>query len=1566
MTIDGAKRYVVPSDAQPLVAAKLADRELFNVTRLAREGLADSGKPLPVIIDYRDRRKGKKRLSESTLRRHAKAIPGGKTRRAIEGTDLVSFAVDRKKRGTAWSALTNAEVARNGTKPALRGEARRLLLDATVHATLDQSVPRIGSPKAWEAGFKGQGVKVAVLDTGLDPGLDFGNSVVGGKSFVPGDTSPLTDGHGHGTHVASIIGGRGLAGTPTRRGVAPEADLLIGKVFDSQGSGPTSDIIAGMRWAAEEKHADIVNMSLGGAVEDESSDVMAQAVEDLSESTGALFVVAAGNSGPRAQTIESPGIAPSALTVGAVTKSDQGWGYSSVGPRKSDGGVKPEISAPGVDIVAARAEGTSMGNPVDANYTSASGTSMATPHVAGSAALLKQQHPDWNGTRIKAALVGSAKDIGLTAYQSGAGRVQVDKAVTQTVLAEPDTLNLGKSTSEQPRQFSRTVTYRNTGNAPVTLTLSASARNAKGVVLDIQLSASTLTVPAEGTGQVQLTASTPTGAFGRYQGKLIARTGEQTVTTALGLEMVKPTRKVTFRAIDRDGTALGGQALTVFPLDDPDRESAEYVLNGNGALYLPEGRYAFGLNGRLGATGATGAGDMYAIHPEMRIVSDVTVDFDARKTTPIRVNTANPSLMAKSGLSWLRTSDDHAPMGVSTLNAAEQVYVLPTSTPLTTGTFSFGYYGQWLKPQVTLDYGNLRQHATYLAFDREFATRLEPKLEMFAAGQYQAGLVYAGDGGPGQLPAQGGGRVALIQRPATGEAGTTLARRLKDAGYAGALVLDARDGYDSRTELAAGGEILPVATLSRADGLALLRATGLQVGQSAEIRLTSSPKLDEVWNVAKFWRGQIPSDPQITMTASNTAVRNVVLPATKASRHFETNVPSPTDMRHSIQVSGYGYWGPITRREYYPVDSGLRWQRAVMPYDDTQAYWAWTRWDSFAEGSSRTETRGAAPMRPGQYARSNRPREGFGARPTPLFLGRQGNTLYSAPVILGGEGHSEMGGPALSDNGTMAPGTSLTATLSRGGTAVQPRVDPETKLPLYDVPSDDSTYQYRLVYKSPLPRFTDYEVDTTWEFTSKAPGGDAAPSGYACGDAGSPNTEGCAATPLLLLDYSLPHDIGYTIPANTITSLHVNGYHQPGAAQSGLTGVQTSASYDGGETWQPVSTTRSSGDDFVAALSTPNQPGVKVTLRFTAQDSVGKAVSQTFKNVVTLRESHGIAAGSNHTVAVKNDGTLWAWGANSTGQLGNASTVSSSTPVRVNGLTGVARTSGSIAAGDHHSLAVKSDGTVWAWGANNQGQLGDGTTTTRASPIRVSGLDQVTAVATRRDLSLALKGDGTVWSWGNGTSVASKVSGLSDIKSLAAGFNHSLAVKSDGTVWAWGLNQNGQLGDGTTTARSAPVQVSGLSGVSTRPDAVAAGVTHSLAVKTDGSVWAWGGNSNGQLGDGTTIQHNTPIRVSELTGVGSVGAGIWHSLALRPGSGIYAWGRNDAGQLGSGSTEGNSATPVEIPGLTAGTGITGGTGHSACIRPDGSVWTWGSNNSGQLGVGGITDTNKPVQVNGLP
>ncbi|MHB1126948.1 MAG: RCC1 domain-containing protein [Bacillota bacterium] len=391
-------------------------------------------------------------------------------------------------------------------------------------------------------------------------------------------------------------------------------------------------------------------------------------------------------------------------------------------------------------------------------------------------------------------------------------------------------------------------------------------------------------------------------------------------------------------------------------------------------------------------------------------------------------------------------------------------------------------------------------------------------------------------------------------------------------------------------------------------------------------------------------------------------------------------------------------------------------------------------------------------------------------------------------------------------------------------------------------------------------------------------------------------------------------------------------------------------------------------------------PGVKYGVHVKAKKDGAESEWSAMANLATplgipTDRRAGIEGGYYHTVAFKSDGSAWSWGNNGYGQLGDNTTSNKSTPVQVKGAGGVGTLTNvvSTSAGYYHSLAMKNDGTVWAWGQNSSGQLGDNTTTQRNAPVQVMGLTSVVAVAAGSSHSLALKSDGTVWAWGSGaygalgdntglsryTPVQVKGPGgtgfLTGVVAIYANGSSSLALKSDGTVWAWGNNYYGQLGDNSTTNRLAPVQVSSLTNVV----AVAAGSSHSMALKSDGSVWTWGYNGYGQLGDNTTTNRLTPIQVKGsggtgfLTGVVAITAGSYHSLALKSDGTVWAWGANGFGQLGNNST-GASFTPVQAVAsgstpITSIVKISAGYSHSLALKSDGSAYAWGDASWGQLG-----------------
>jgi alpha-tubulin suppressor-like RCC1 family protein len=297
-----------------------------------------------------------------------------------------------------------------------------------------------------------------------------------------------------------------------------------------------------------------------------------------------------------------------------------------------------------------------------------------------------------------------------------------------------------------------------------------------------------------------------------------------------------------------------------------------------------------------------------------------------------------------------------------------------------------------------------------------------------------------------------------------------------------------------------------------------------------------------------------------------------------------------------------------------------------------------------------------------------------------------------------------------------------------------------------------------------------------------------------------------------------------------------------------------------------------------------------------------------------------VSAGYGHTCALTSAGGVKCWGWNTSGQLGDGTTITRSIPVDVTGLTsGVT----AISAGYLHTCALTSNGGVKCWGENDSGELGDGSTTNRHTPVVVSGL-------------------------------------TSGVTTISAGYSHTCALTSAGGVKCWGDNELGQLGDGTTTNQTTPVDVSGLtSGVI----AVSAGHFHSCAITSTGDVKCWGLNGVGQLGDGTTTNHYTPVDVSGLTsGAAAISARGDFTCTLTSAGGVKCWGDNRDGQLGNGTTS-ESTTPVDVSSLANGvTAVSAGGKHTCALTSSGGVKCWGDNEYGQLGDGTTTNRSTPVDV----
>jgi subtilisin family serine protease len=641
--------HVIPGDVAHLVG-RLLDLDLFNVSALQRMGYADARAPsLPLIVQRR------------TARRPP-ALAAASLRPVRELASLRATAVRQPRAAAAKLGAALAETGTSGshTTGKLAG-VTRVWLDRRFRATdLDPNLTQVGAPAAWSAGLTGKGVKVAVLDTGIDTTHpDLRGKVVASADFA--ESGSTTDHFGHGTHVASIVAGTGARAAGARKGVAFGASLLNGKVLDDSGFGTDSGIIAGMEWAARQK-ARVVNMSLGGFPTD-GTDPMSQAISRLTARHRTLFVVAAGNSGPGEQTVENPGVATAALTVGAVDADDRLADFSGRGPRLGDYAMKPDITAPGVDIVAARAAGTALGDPVNQWYTRLTGTSMATPHVAGAAAIMAQRWPAWTPARIKAVLMGTADpnpDLGV--YEQGGGRLDIGHAIDQRLIARRANVDYGYFRYPQTdlRPVTKALPLLNLGPAAATVGLRVELETQAGDPAPagmVSVAPSRLTLAPGAEASAQVTVDAAAGPPGRYSGAVIATpAGGPAVRVPIGFYKEPERYDLTLKAVGRDGKPAAFADAGVMNVDDGQlfADFVSFDETGSATLRVAPGHYHI--------MGFVAGGDFDTVSmvgdPETRVSGDTTFTLDARRARPVRVRVRGVDTDASSAdLGYTRLDD---------------------------------------------------------------------------------------------------------------------------------------------------------------------------------------------------------------------------------------------------------------------------------------------------------------------------------------------------------------------------------------------------------------------------------------------------------------------------------------------------------------------------------------------------------------------------------------------------------------------------------------------------------------------------------------------------------------------------------------------------------------------------------------------------------------------------------------------------------------------------------------------------------------------------------------------
>ncbi|GAA2108456.1 S8 family peptidase [Actinomadura alba] len=1198
VTQNGEDLVVLPRDVASLVPERL-DPELFNVTGLREQHYDDaSSRTLPLIVTY-----------ANTVRGAPVPMPATSSPRRLESVNGAGVQADKKqagKLGTALSRLARSTGrSRMSATDPLAG-VEKIWLDRLVKANLEQSVPQVHAPEAWQAGYDGSGTTVAVLDTGVDTTHpDLAGKIAAERNFTT--DADARDGLGHGTHVASILAGSGSASAGKRKGVAPGATLISGKVLENGGFGQTSWIIQGMEWAAGDKDADVVNMSLGGEA---PGGPLSQAVDRLTERDGALFVIAAGNSGC-AGCVKSPGDAASALTVGAVDHEDRLAEFSSRGPNSGDFAVKPEITAPGVDIAAARAEGTFLGDVIDGHYTRVPGTSMAAPHVAGAAALLLQARPGMRPGELKSALAGTAEpNDDNTLDEQGAGRLNVARALAGPVVASTGSVSFGHfawpHTGRAP--VGRTVTYRNLTTAPVTLALEVALRDTAGKQIPakaLKSAHSTITVPANGTASTELTLDTTAAPPGRYSGVLTARTtGGTALRTLVSTDVETERYNLRVTGIARDGRPARGE-FNVLDVEDGGQGNSRRLLPGDPAKPCTDARYEdsscirvpAGTYSVLGvietlppSQESTGTGRL--LHrslvgdPELKITKDTDLVLDARRATEVKIETPGHETKANVGavshLMWHRAPEQGPAMSQGILIASgeqmeERLFLQPMPR---VRTGKFAAYTRWRldAPAITLRVaGRALETDYYDPFPfSDFAEEF-PRLD----GKARLPLADAGLGRPGDFAGRDlRGRLALIRRSDD----LSVAEQSNNAAAVGArLVAIYNDGPGLNTDPGGVGVKLKIPTvrLSHEEGRGLLQrlargsvtidAKGIpSTPYRYDLVFTERQRIPDTLRYVARTRdlAQITNDfhSQLGESATMDSARYHVQPW----EEFATAYTSPVT-------------GPLSRTDYITTDTPwtgtattpARPYNTMWPHPETHEISVTEPgYVTYEPGDRKRVTWFKQPLTPGLTPERPLARAGDQAEVSMQgFVDAGGNTGMAYTSFFEG---------GLATDFRMYQGEELIAQTDYVPVGV------------VDLSPDPATYRidYAVNNNASWARLST-RTRTSWTFPSRRP------------------REGRTdVLPLLVVGHDVKLDLlNRARPGSDGLTLTVR--HQPGAPKTPVKSVSVEVSYDDGATWSDVKRLRTLGDGaYSVSLDRPPAKAGFVSLRINAEDLAGSRVAQ--------------------------------------------------------------------------------------------------------------------------------------------------------------------------------------------------------------------------------------------------------------------------------------------------------------------------------------------------------------------
>ncbi|GAA3563469.1 S8 family serine peptidase [Nonomuraea rosea] len=1161
----GGDVSVIPDDVATLVPERL-DSALFNVTALAGQ---TRGAAIPLIFTY----------DGNTTKAAIPAVKQLRTLESIGGAGVTVNAADAPAFGAELAKLATTAPQARAAGP-LAGVSK-IWLDRKVKPVLQESVPQIGAPEAWAAGYDGAGTTVAVLDTGVDgTHPDLAGKVAGQRDFT--GENATGDPHGHGTHVASTIAGAGSEGGG--KGVAPGAKLLNGRVLDAEGYGQLSWIIDGMEWAAGEQHAEVVNMSLGSP---EAGGPLTEAVTQLTKQYGTLFVVAAGNDGCD-QCVGTPGDAPEALTVGAVDKQDKLAVFSSRGPIVADESVKPDVTAPGVNINAAKTGG---------GHVAMSGTSMATPHVAGAAALLRQARPGITGGELKSLLMASAKpgqDIDVDAQ--GAGRIDVAAALKGTVVASQGSAAFGKLTLGEAKSL--TVGYHNLGQTPAELTLTTG----DGFTVE----PATLTVPAAGKAEVKVTikADKP----GRLLQELTAAVaGGAPVRTLLTGTVDEKRVELRVRGIARDGrTGRGG--FTVLNLDEgtlvgrvlpgsPAQPCSDQKYGSGTCLLVKPGTYSvLGHIFTMPATqDSTTSGkplnESLLGDPEMEITGNTEVVLDARKAVEVKVETPDHKTKRNTGaaaaLMWYRTgAEGTALRGGTTISPGgqieERLFVQPTRK-VTKGRFTVATRWRLKAPEIAFSTLGLELEPEYVdpVQFSDFATEY-PRLD----GTQLLMAVDAGRGSAEEIKARNlRGKLAVIRRTE----GVPVSTQSNAAAAAGAKMVAVYSDQPGADVTTGGNKVkltVPTVRLTHEQGLKLVeRLRRLPVPIVAK-GIVASPYLYDLYLREQ---GRVRDSLTYVVRA-------------KAQARIETGFHSQLADDVTVNETRFVFepWDtavvstnhpmaktPRTRVDYVTPDPELRWSSsAVTPERHYNAMWPHP--DTPRIGMSSPEFR---PYKVGE---------------------KVGRTVFKQPLL-----------PGINPRNPMRrEGDRLRISMQGFVDADQNYGDTYTSMFEHGMKTDFRLYQGdALLWQTDylpaasgtlVPEKAAYRIEYT--LSNEAEWAKLSTRTKGVWTFGSERAAETTVIPLLLATFDAPTDLKNQASSR---KLGLSLYHQEGAAQSAIKNVALEVSYDDGATWKPARL-RDKGDRAYET-TIDRSPSGFVSLRLNASDVNGNTLSQEVIRAYAVR-----------------------------------------------------------------------------------------------------------------------------------------------------------------------------------------------------------------------------------------------------------------------------------------------------------------------------------------------------------